>query len=257
MSAPATSSAPPAPATPTAPPRSGEIQDAGAVRRDSVRAQRWSASGAAKILGDVDVDEATLSGLASIRGQLLGGSVAASGTLDVGGSVRLTGTFRTAGTATIGHGVQAADVDSSGALSVAGPVQASGTVRWKGALDTTEGITAGRVDFEGSASVAGAIVATQLEGRLRGGSKVGSITADRVRITRPARLFGHSELHVLTIEAKEVELEAVTAQHVKAERIALGPGCQIAGVEGTITRQHASAHVGPASRTPPPYGLMR
>jgi cytoskeletal protein CcmA (bactofilin family) len=257
MSASASPPTPTVPAAPTPLPRSGDIRDAGAVRRDSVHAQHWSASGAAKVLGDVDVDEATLSGIVSIRGNVTGGSVSAAGTCDIGGSVRLTAAFRAAGTTTVSKGVQAAEIDLSGSGSISGPVQATGTVRWKGSLETTEGITAGRVEFEGSGTIPGSIVAKEVEVRLRGASRIGSILADRVRITRPGRLFGHGEMFVLTIEAKDVELEGVEAQHVKAERVALGPGCQIAQVDGTIIRQHASAHVGPASHSPPPYGLMR
>jgi cytoskeletal protein CcmA (bactofilin family) len=254
------SATPPVPANPTppAPPaRSGEIRDAGAVRRESVHAQRWSARGAVKVLGDVDVDEATVAGLSSIRGNVTGGSVSASGTLDIVGSVRLTGGFHASGTTTVGKGLQAGEVDLSGAVSIRGPVQVQGRAGWKGSLELTEGLTADRVDFEGRGEIPGAVVAKELVGRLRGESKFGTIQADHVRITRPSRLFERSGLHVLTIEAHEVELEGVDAQYVKAERIALGPGCQIARVEGTITRQHASAHVGPASRTPPPYGLSR
>jgi len=257
MSASTTPPAPPNAAAPPSPPRSGEIRDTGAVRRDSVRAQRWTASGAVKVLGDVDVDDANLSGLASVRGNLTGGSVAASGTFDLGGSVRLTGTLRAAGTITIAQGVQVAELDLSGSVSVHGPVRATGRVQWKGSLETTEGIAADRVEFEGRGAIAGAVVARSLDGRLRGDSKIGSIVADRVRFTRPARLFGGGHLEVLTIEAQEVELEAVHAQYVKAGKVVLGPGCQIARVDGTISRQHPSSHVGPVSQTPPPYGLMR
>ncbi|MCI4340096.1 MAG: hypothetical protein L3J73_02345, partial [Thermoplasmata archaeon] len=116
---------------------------------------------------------------------------------------------------------------------------------------------ASRVEFDGRATIEGAVVATEVVGRLRDDSRIGSIRADRVTITRPTRLRGGGRLNVLTIEAKEVDLEAVHAQHVRAERIALGPGCQIAEVEGTITRRHPSAHVGPASQSAPPHGLTR
>jgi cytoskeletal protein CcmA (bactofilin family) len=245
------------PAAPPAAPRSGDIRDVGAVRRDSVHAQHWTATGAAKILGDVDVDEANVSGLTTVRGNVTGGSVSVAGTCDIGGSVRLTGTFRGVGTTTLAKGLQAGDVDLAGSASVSGPIQATGRVHWKGSLETTEGLNAGRVEFEGRGVIPGAVLAKEVEGRIRGDSKIGSILADRVRLMRPARLFEHGHLEVLTIEAKEVELEAVHAQHVKAERIVLGPGCQIAQVDGTITRQHASSHVGPQSKTPPPYGLMR
>jgi cytoskeletal protein CcmA (bactofilin family) len=257
MSASATPAASPSPVAPTVLPRSGDIRDAGAVRRDFVRAQRWSASGAVKILGDVDVDEASLSGLSSIRGNVSGGTFSAAGTCDIGGSVTLTGALRGAGTTTVRKGVVAAEIELSGSASISGPIQATGLVRWRGVLETTDDLRAGRVEFEGRGAVPGAVVAKEVEGRIRGDSRFGSIQADRVRITRPGRLFGRGQLTVLTIEAKDVELEGVEAQHVKAERVALGPGCQIAQVDGTITRQHPSAHVGPASRTPPPYGLMR
>jgi hypothetical protein len=203
------------------------------------------------------VDSADLSGLISIRGNLTGGSATARGTLDVGGLVRLTGTLHADGTTTIGKGVTASDLDVSGAFSLSGPLQCSGRVRWKGTPDSTDGVTASRVEFDGRGTIAGAVVATEFEGRLRDDSKMGSIRADRVIVRRPARLFGSGHLEVLTIEAKEVDLEGVLAQHIRAERIVLGAGCQIASVEGTISRQHPTAHVGPVSQTPRPYGLFR
>ncbi len=251
----------PPPPTPSAPPaapaRSGEIHDAGAVRRDSVRALRWTSTGASKILGDVEVDDANLAGLISIRGNVTGGSVAASGTLDIGGFVRLTGTFRTSGTTKITQELRAADLDLAGATSVGGAIAATGRARWKGTLETTAGVTADRVEFEGRAAVDGAVVAKTVDGRLRDDSRIGSIAADTVRLVRPTRLFGSGHLEVLTIEAREAELEGVHAQYVKAEKVILGPGCQVAQVDGTITRQHATSHVGPESKTPRPYGLMR
>jgi cytoskeletal protein CcmA (bactofilin family) len=247
----------PAPSPPaTAPPPSGDLHDAGAVRRESVRAERWSAQGAAKVLGNVEVDSAELSGLVSIRGSLIAGTVTARGTLDVGGVVRVSRSIGGDGTLTFGSSLDGPAIDLRGSASVAGAIRSAGTVRWKGALDATE-ITAVRVEYDGRASIRGAVVATEVVGRLRGESTIGAIRADRVTITRPGRLFGGGRLEVLTIEAKEVELEGIHCQHVRAERILLGPGCQIAQVEGTIVRRHPSAHVGPASQSPPPYGLFR
>src|SRR5579859_7980742 len=82
--------APPAAPPPVPPPpRTGEVRDTGAARHDSIRAQRWTAQGAVKVLGDVEIDAAELSGLASVRGAVRGGSVSMQGTLDVGGLVDL------------------------------------------------------------------------------------------------------------------------------------------------------------------------
>ncbi|MCI4354283.1 MAG: hypothetical protein L3K06_02835, partial [Thermoplasmata archaeon] len=151
----------------------------------------------------------------------------------------------------------APEIDLGGAIHVGGAVRAATRLRWKGDLEVGGEVAASRVEFDGRATIEGAVVATEVVGRLRDDSRIGSIRADRVTITRPTRLRGGGRLNVLTIEAKEVDLEAVHAQHVRAERIALGPGCQIAEVEGTITRRHPSAHVGPASQSAPPHGLTR
>ena len=247
----------PLPTSATPPPRSGQVQDNGSVRRDSVRAQNWTLRGAAKILGDVDVDSADLSGLVTIRGSLTGGSVTAHGTFDVGGPSRLERALSASGTVTLGKDIDAPDVEFAGAARIAGALRAPTRLRWKGTLEVDGDVTAGRVEFDGRAIVGGAVVASEIVGRLRDHSRVASIRADRVTIGRASRLMGGGDLEVLTIEAKEVDLEAVTAQHVRAERIALGPGCQIAEVEGTIVRQHPSAHVGPASHSAPPHGLFR
>ena len=257
MSAASPSPTGPAPTAPPAPPRTGEIHDLGSVRRDSVRAQRWTAKGADKVLGDAEVDLADLSGLVSIRGTLSGGSVTTSGTLDVGGAVRLAGALTAAGTTTLDGDVLVQELLLTGSTAVSGRVEARGRCRWKGSLEVAQGVTAERVEFEGRGAIEGAVRAKEVEGRVRGPSRFGSIVADRVRIHRPTRLFGGGHLEVLTIEAKDVELEGVHAQYVKAERVAIGAGCQIAQVDGTISRQHPSSHVGPAVRSPTPYGLTR
>jgi len=257
MSAASPSPTAPAPTAPPSLPRTGEIHDVGAVRRDSVRAQRWTTKGAAKVLGDAEADAADLSGLVSIRGSLSGGTVTTSGTLDVGGGVRLAGALTAAGTTTIGQDVLVHELHLSGSASVSGRVEVSGRCLWKGSLEVVQGVSAERVEFEGRGTIDGAVRAKEVEGRVRGVSRFGSIVADRVRIHRPGRLFGDNHLEVLSIQANEVELEGVHAQYVKAERIAIGPGCQIAQADGTISRQHPSSHVGPAVRSPTPYGLTR
>lgn len=255
---------PPAPATtavsapPAAPPpRTGEVHDAGAARHDSVRAHRWSSQGAVKVLGDVEVDEADLRGLATVRGTVKGGSVASSGTLDVGGVVELSGRLATDGEAEFGAAVRAGTVEAKGTLRVRGGLSATSGIRSEGSLEVRGGIGAPRLEFVGRIQVDEAIAAADVDGTIRGDSRARSIKGERVTIRRGGRFGGRGRLTVGTIEAKEVRLEDVELEYLRADRIVLGPGAQVARLDGTVTSQHASAHVGPVSRTPRPYGLSR
>jgi len=59
------------------------------------------------------------------------------------------------------------------------------------------------------------------------------------------------------IEAESVKLEGVKVAFVRAPQVILGRGCHVTEVDGTIVRRHPSSHVGPESRSLPPYGLRR
>ncbi|HEY6238897.1 MAG TPA: hypothetical protein VIZ68_06925, partial [Thermoplasmata archaeon] len=100
-------------------------------------------------------------------------------------------------------------------------------------------------------------VVVDFSGRLAGTSRATTLQADRVVVRRSGFRGRHATFEVRTIEAKEADLEGVVAEYVRADRIALGPGCQIARIDGEVTRVHASSHVGPVSRSPAPYGLTR
>lgn len=253
--APATPAPTPAPSAP--PPRTGEVHDAGAARHDGLRVRHWTSQGAVKVLGDVEVDQADLAGLVSIRGTLKGGSVTCSGTLDVGGAVELSGTLSTDGDASLGAAARAASVASKGTLRTLGGLSASAGIRSEGILEVHGGIAGPRLEFHGRILVDEEVAVADLLGTVRGASRARSIRAERVTVRRGGRLGTHGRLTVTTIEATEVDLEDVEVEYLRADRIRLGPGAQVARLDGTVTSQHGTAHVGPVSRSPKPYGLSR
>ena len=253
---PPSATAPP-PAPPVPPARTGEVRDAGAARHDAIRAQRWTAQGAAKVLGDVEVDVAELSGLASIRGAVRGGSLSMVGTLDVGGAVDLSGALSVDGEGEFGGTVRSGSFTGAGTLRLRGGLTASTTVRTDGSLEVHGRVDAKSLEFRGRLQVDEEIAVAELTGSLKGDSAVRSIRADRITLRRGGRFGARGRFVVTTIEAKDVTLEDVDAEYVRADRVVLGPGAQVARVDGTIASQHASAHVGPVSRTPKPYGLSR
>jgi len=248
--------APPAPPAPP-PPLAGEISDAGGSKRESVRALRWKVDGASKVLGDVEVDAAELHGLISVRGGLKARNLASDGTLDVGGPVDVAETLTTAGDASFGAAARVGAAETRGSLTVASDLTAMRSVRAQGAVSVGGNVIAPRLEFDGRLEVTGAIAVTDFVGRLKGRSRATTVQADRVTVRRGGLAARHATLEVLTIETKDADLEGVVAEYVRADRIVVGAGCQIARVDGNVLRVHPTSHVGPVSHTPAPYGLTR
>ena len=249
---------PPATAPPAVPvPRSGEVRDSGGARHDSIRAQRWVSEGAVKVLGDVEADVTEVRGLVSVQGRWTGGSAKVHGTLDAGGEVTLTGALELDGEAELARPLHAGSLNAAGAIRIHGSASLTGAVRSDGHLDVAGSLTATSVDFRGRLTVQEEIVTPRLVGQLRGESSARTIRAERVELRRAGRFGAPPHFWVTLIEAKEAILEHVEVEVGRADRVDLGPGAQVARVEGTVVRQHPSAHVGPVSRTPAPYGLTR
>ena len=271
-SPPATPASPPAPAAPVKPatpapptapappPRSGVIDDQGVVRREAVRALRWTSRGRTKVLADVDCGEVNLTGGAVIGGTLTADSVRSDGDLDVGGAVQVTGSLH-----------------SSGSLRTRGPFRVGaadlrGRTRLDGAAHVDRGVTvhglfvapsvqAVEFSLDGVAEIEGALEAEKVAAHFRGSGRIGRIRAKsvalRLRPPNPVEvMLGRAvAFPVERIEADTVEVEGVDVRFLRAREIVLGRGAHVTELEGHIVRRHGSARVGPESKSPRPYGL--
>ncbi|HXW66763.1 MAG TPA: hypothetical protein VEL82_02640 [Thermoplasmata archaeon] len=254
---------------PTAParPRTGAYRDAGAIRRERVRAARWTTSGTAKVTGDVDVGEGRFAGLLSIGGRLVADRVSADGALEVAGALdvhdalAVVGTLRASGTFHAGSVAVRGTLIASSALAVERDLRLTG-------VGEVPSARVGLLELDGGLTIPGEIVSrTSVRGRFRSDSALGEIRAPTVELKGPPpglvpkllrKVFGGAaRVRVERIDAERADLEAVDVGFLRAGEIVLGAGAQVTAVEGTIVRQHPSAHVGPVSRTPPPHGLSR
>ncbi len=124
-------------------------------------------------------------------------------------------------------------------------------------------LKAGEFSLDGVAEIDGAVDAGRVTARFRGPSHIGSIQAKsvilRVRAPNPVEMVLGRNLAVpiARIEAEMVDLEGVNVRFVRAREIVLGRGTHVTELEGHVVRRHASARVGPESRSPPPHGLTR
>ncbi len=267
MAAAASSIAP----TPTVPrpdsPRAGLVRDTGAVRRDSVRATRWIASGAVKVLGNVDIDQGSVAGLISVAGRLSASSLSVRGTLEVDGTGDVRGSFSGVGTLRFAGAFHAVSASVRGHVLASAELRVDRDLRVTGLLEATA-VTAGLIDLVGAASVPGDLAAIgSITGRFKGDSNLGRLRARSIVLRGPPGGFvpkllrkvfgGNATVRAERLEAETVELESVDVGFVRAKSIALGPDAHVAELEGTIVRRHPSARVGPESRSPPPYGLSR
>jgi cytoskeletal protein CcmA (bactofilin family) len=215
-----------------------------------------------KVSGEVDVGDIRLDGTVSISGTILADVVRSRGTLEADGPVTVAGALATDGDFHTGGPVRAAQATLVGTTRIGGDVSVSGVLTLKGQFAAAS-IHAGEVRADGGLTVPGDIEAVDVDVRMRKDSRFGAIRAKTVRLHRTApnpveRVFGRSpDPSVTRIEADRVELEGVDVAFVRCPEVILGRDAHITELEGTVVRRHASAHVGPRSVSPPPYGLRR
>ncbi len=250
------------PAAPPKTPRSGEIRERGVSRRDHVHALRWSTAGSVKVLAEVDVGEAKLSGQTAVGGAVSADQLRSGGTLEVGGTVDVTGSLVSAGFLRTRGAVHAGQADLRGVVHLAGDLTVDRSLTVNGSLRAPSVRATGFL-AEGALEVPGEVVASHVEVRFREKSHVGSVHGSTVRLTvRPPNpiemVLGRAlPVLVLRVEADSVELEGVDVRFVRAPEIVLGRNAHVTEFEGKLVRRHPSARVGPESRSPPPYGLSR
>jgi len=262
---------PPVSATPstTAPPpaaprpRVGELRDAGSIRRDSVDAERWTASGLVKVTGDANVGEGTLDGTVSVGGRLAATNVRYRGMLDIDGALDAKGSFVGSGALRTGSTVHAGTADLKGTVRCAGAVTVDQTFRLRGSIAAPSLSVGGELDLEGEAHVPGDLAAGAVSARFKEDSTVGALRAKSVvlRIKPPnlvERIFFRTvTVRVARIEADTAELDGVEVAFVRAPQIVLGRNAHVTQFEGTIVKRHPTSRVGYESKSPRPYGLRR
>ncbi|MCI4368166.1 MAG: hypothetical protein L3K09_01190 [Thermoplasmata archaeon] len=234
------------------------MNDRNVGAHQSVRADKWTAAGATKIFGDVDVLEGSVSGTTSVGGKLFAERLRSSGSLEVQGEVRVKTALLVNGNARFGGAVTVCDADLRGHVEVHGAFAAERALTWKGSLDSTGDLSARNLWFDGRFRVHGDLRAHEVEGRLTGDSQARALRAEFVRISRgglPFREAGSARFE--RIEATTVFLEGVECEYLWADRIVLGPNCHIARLDGNLVSRHSSSHVGPESRSRAPYGIWR
>jgi cytoskeletal protein CcmA (bactofilin family) len=251
----------PAPPPPK-PPRSGDLRDEGVARHDSVHAVRWTTHGAVKVLGEVDVGEARLAGPTSVAGAISADSLRVDGALDAAAGLTVTGPLVADGSLRVRGPVSAGEAELRGLAHLQSDLKVERGLTVHGALHAT-GVRAGSVVLDGAAEVPGEVEAGPVDLRFREDSRVGTIRASSVRLAlrppNPVEMVLGRGLRavVLHVEAESVEVDGVDVRFVRSPSIVLGRNAHVTEFEGKIVRRHASARVGPESRSPPPYGLSR
>jgi cytoskeletal protein CcmA (bactofilin family) len=257
-----TSSAPPTPPPVPASVPTATIRDRGTVARDAIRAARWTVDGTVKVAKDVEAQAIELRGIVTIGGRLAAGTIRGRGTLEVEGSIEVAERLKLGGRLRAMTTVRAGELDVAGDVLSTGPVRVERSAVVEGRLEAKE-VTAATLQLTGAARIPGHTQATVLSATFKESSSFGTIGGKAITLrARPRNVvdkvrFRECDVTVDRIEAESVQLEEITVQFVRAPQIVLGRGCHVAGVEGTVVRQHPSSHVGPESRTPPPYGLRR
>jgi len=262
VSAPSAPSTPPRPSAPPPRPRTGEVRDAGTVRRDSVDADRWTARGTVKVTGDVNVGAAQLEGKVSVGGKLTAGAFRCRGALEVEGPVDVAGTFHSTGGLRAASTLHALEADLRGELQVIGAVSVDRALTVHGSLSAPS-LAVGSLALEGEAHIPGDVTGTSVSAHFTHDSVLWTIRAQSVALRAKIpnlveKVLGRPmAVTVRRVEADTVDLEGVDVKFVRSPKITLGRDAHITEFEGTIVRRHPSSRVGFESRSPRPYGLWR
>jgi cytoskeletal protein CcmA (bactofilin family) len=253
---------PPSPAAAPRIPRTGALQDRGVTRRDSVHALTWTADGTVKVTGEIDVGRGTVSGALSAAGPITADTFACRGALDAGAALTVAGSLTTGSSFHAVGPVHAQQAAFTGMTRIVREVRVDGTLTVKGQF-AAPSVRAGEFRADGAVDVPGTLDASSVEVRIRGESRFGTIRARSVRLIRAPpnpieRIFGRPPpTPIVRIEADRVELEGVDVAFVHSPEVILGRGAHVTEIEGTVAHRHASAQVGPRSKSPAPYGLSR
>jgi cytoskeletal protein CcmA (bactofilin family) len=245
--------------SPTVPsPLSGDLRDAGSALHDAVRCRSYTALGAVKVVGNLEATSVDLRETATIGGKLIAERLHAGSTLDVYGDLQVRGELSVRESTRVGGALSAGDLRAVGEIEVVGAVTVDAHAVVQGDFSVGGTLAARSLEFDGTLQAPGLVEAPMIQGRLRGPSRIGTIRSQSVRIVRARFPFGqHGQLVVDRIEANEVELEGVTCEYLRAERVLLGAHCQVTRVDGTVVRRHRTAVVGPVAWEAPPAGLTR
>ena len=260
--APASKPAAPPPKASPPRPRVRELHDSGTVRKESVDADRWFASGLVKVTGDANLGEGKLDGTVSIGGHLNAATARYHGGLEVDGAVEVSGALTGTGTLGVGSTLRAGTAELKGSVRVHGTLTVDRSLKVNGSL-AAPSATVGELDLEGEARIPGDLTAFRVQTFLKENSSFGTVRARAVTLKgKPTNLvekvfFRHRRILVERVEADEAEFEAVEVTFVRAPKITLGRDAHLTEYEGTIVKQHPSSRVGFESKSEPPYGLRR
>jgi len=264
--APATPSAPkpvaPPPKAPPSRPRVRELHDSGTLRKESVDADRWFASGLVKVTGDANLGEGKLDGTVSIGGRLSAASARYRGVLEVDGAVEVSGALSGTGNLGVGSTLHAGTAELKGTARVGGPLTVDRMLKVDGSL-AAPSAAVGELDLEGDARIPSNLTGLRVRTFLKEDSVFGIVRARAVSLKgKPTNLvekvfFRRRRVRVERVEADEAELEAVEVKFVRAPKITLGRDAHVTEYEGTIVKQHPSSRVGFESKSELPYGLRR
>jgi cytoskeletal protein CcmA (bactofilin family) len=251
----------PSPAPPPTP-RVAYLEDTGTVRKESVDADRWHASGLVKVTGDARFGAGRLEGTVTVGGKVTADELYCSGTLEVEGAMSVARSLSGVGTFRDGASLHAGEADLGGVVRVAGAFSVDGRLTLHGSLSAPS-LSFGELIVHGEAQLPGEVVGTSLTARLSGDSTFGTIRARSVELRGKIpnlveRVLGQKVYVVVDrIEAEEVELEGVDVKFVRAPKITIGRDAHVTEVEGTVVGRHPSNRVGYESKSRPPYGLTR
>ncbi len=244
------------------PAHDGQVRERGATLRTSVRAETWAARGLTKVVGSVEVGTGKLEGFVVVGEAISTRDLSVRGSLEVAGSITVSGELSLHGSIRAGGPLRAREAALTGTVRADSGAEVAGSLVARGRFSAAS-VAARESRLAGVVQVPGEVRSADVDLELDEGSELGTVVGRTVRAAGPEgrtldRLLGKSRhARIEWIEAESVTLEKVEVGAVRAREVVLGRDAHVGLLDATKVRAHASARVGPESRSPPPPGLRR
>ncbi|KXG10655.1 hypothetical protein AT864_01246 [Anoxybacillus sp. P3H1B] len=191
-------------------------------------------SGSGKLFGDVDCNDLSIQGNATIEGNVKAEMAHVSGRVHMTGALHAE-QVKISGNASVGGNIECKVIRFHGNGSVKGTLNAE-EVYIHGETDVAGDCAAETFDARGSFTIGGLLNAGNIQVKLYGHCQVKEIGGETIEVRQPGvpflkKLFFHVGLTAEMIEGDEIYLEHTNAKVVRGNKVTVGPGCEIERVE--------------------------
>ncbi|NIQ07228.1 MAG: hypothetical protein GWO20_16320 [Candidatus Korarchaeota archaeon] len=209
-----------------------KIKVAGSSVISDCNCEQFQASGSSRIEGNLQADEARVSGSTKVTGNAHLGELSASGSFKVEGDTEAKN-VEVSGSAEFMSKINADEMTISGSSQIGGDFTGK-TLRVSGALKAAENVTTDTFVSKGVFKIGGTLKGDKIKAKLKGKSSAKDIEGGDITIeSEGTGRFSYGKQGSLKAErivGEDIHLENTEAELVEGDKVVVGPGCKITKV---------------------------